>query len=236
MVFPRSKLSNRMLPSANWSIWAPSTYKKFDYSIIVQQLESPSHPPLWRLLLTMVRCLEATVLVTFSTTMTHWIHLANTTSYTSTLTASSSTYSRTGFAPGFFFEALRVTVSVTGEYDIRSISNIDAYGSLYRSAFNPSNPMGNLVIQDDSGGGRGQFRITATLQAGVTYILVFTTYAPNEQGPFTVSVTGPTRVGLARIGGSSAATTSASTASPSTTSTRANPTTCESNITLTQSL
>ena len=163
--------------------------------------------------------------------MINRIRLENTTSYSGALTAGSLTYSRTGFAPGFFYEPIRVTVSVTGEYDIQSISNIDAFGCLYRSAFNPFNPLASLVLQDDSGGGRGQFRITTTLQAGITYILVFTTYSPNEQGPFTVTVTGPARVGLARIDGSSTPTTSAGTTSLSTT-TKGNPVTSESDVIL----
>ena len=182
------------------------------------------------------------MLITLFETVTNQIHLDNTTSYSGALTAGSSTFSRANSAPGYFYEPIRVTVSVTGVYNIRSISNIDAYGYLYRSAFNPLNVSAHLVLKDDESGGNRQFLITTTLEAGVTYILVVTTYSPNQQGVFTVTVDGPARLGLTRIDGASTATTSASTASTSTrtaspsTTTKVNPVTSESNVTLAPSL
>ena len=120
-----------------------------------------------------------------------------------------------------------MTVSVTGVYVIRSISSIDAYGSLYQSSFNPLNPSANRVLQNNDDGGREQFLINTTLQAGITYVLVFTTNMPNVQGSFTVTVTGPSRVGLTRMDESS--TVSLAT---STTTTKAAITTSEWNIKL----
>ncbi|CAF3282124.1 unnamed protein product, partial [Rotaria sp. Silwood2] len=41
--------------------------------------------------------------------------------------------------------------------------------------------------------------MTYTLQAGTTYILVFTTYSSNVMTPFSINVVGPTSVCLRRI-------------------------------------
>ncbi|CAF4531578.1 unnamed protein product, partial [Rotaria sp. Silwood2] len=41
--------------------------------------------------------------------------------------------------------------------------------------------------------------MTYTLQAGTSYILVFTTYSSNVMTPFSINVVGPTSVSLRRM-------------------------------------
>ena len=82
---------------------------------------------------------------------------------------------------------------MTGVYTVRSSSLIDAYGYLYQSTFNLGNLSENYLTEDDDSAGAGQFRLVFTGQPGATYVLVFTTFAADVQGPFTVTVTGPAR-------------------------------------------
>lgn len=110
------------------------------------------------------------------------------------LTAASATNTRKGGAGVFFYQPIRITVPLAGVYTIRSSSNvIDAYGYLYQGSFNLGNLSENLLMEDDDSDGSGQFRIVFSGQPGITYVLVFTTFSSNVQGPFTVTVTGPAR-------------------------------------------
>lgn len=115
--------------------------------------------------------------------------------YSSALTGSNEKF------PGTqkYYEAIQITVNTTGYYTLKSLENIDGYGYLYRSYFNPSNPSYNLLAQDDQNGGNNQFSIQYYLEAGVTYILVFTTYQAGVTGSFSIVVNGPDVVELERI-------------------------------------
>ncbi|CAF4849618.1 unnamed protein product, partial [Rotaria sp. Silwood2] len=87
----------------------------------------------------------------------------------------------------------------TGNYTLRSNCVIDTYGYLYVNNFNPYDVSSNLVKCDDDAGGNFQFSMTYTLQAGTSYILVFTTYSSNVMTPFSINVVGPTSVSLRRM-------------------------------------
>ncbi|CAF2531012.1 unnamed protein product [Rotaria sp. Silwood2] len=128
-----------------------------------------------------------------------------TTSYSSVLNSDSSTFTRNGGSGSFYYEALQVAVNTTGNYTLESNCVIDTYGYLYVNNFNPYDVSSNLVKSDDDAGGNFQFSMTYTLQAGTTYILVFTTYSSNVMTPFSVNVVGPTSVCLRRINITSAA-------------------------------
>ena len=67
-------------------------------------------------------------------------------------------------------------------------------GYLYKSSFDPSNPMKNLIAFDDNGGIETQFRIQVSLQSRSTCILVVTTHHPSQIGIFWMSASGPDRV------------------------------------------
>ena len=112
----------------------------------------------------------------------------------SALTAASSVFTRKDGAGVYFYQSIRLTASVTGLYVIRSSGTADVYGYLYQSSFNMLRPFENLLAEDDETGESWQFRIAASIQASNTYILVFTTYAPNTQATFAVTVTGPALV------------------------------------------
>ena len=81
-----------------------------------------------------------------------------------------------------------LNITVTGTYSCASISSMGTYGYLYANQIDRSNLSANLVA---SNGGTGQFQITFTLQAGVRYIFIFTTYYPSTTGSFSLSVSGP---------------------------------------------
>jgi hypothetical protein len=117
------------------------------------------------------------------------------TNYSSALTNTSATYSRDGYSRNYYYEAIQINVSTTGNYTIKSNSAIDTYGYLYENNVTASNI---LAFNDDSDD-TVQFTITYTLQAGRTYIVIFTTYDPGVTGSFSLIVSGPARVSLVRI-------------------------------------
>lgn len=112
--------------------------------------------------------------------------------YSSILTVNSSkmsSYSR-------YYEAIHISVNVSGHYTIRSEETLDGLGHLYQDYFNPSDERQNLLAADDQSGGNNQFNISVYLTAGTSYVLVFTTYGANIVGPFSIVVSGPATVGL----------------------------------------
>jgi hypothetical protein len=52
----------------------------------------------------------------------------------------------------------------------------------------------NLITSDNNSGGNKQFLFTASLQLGVVYILLVTTYNANVTGSYIVNVSGPSNV------------------------------------------
>ena len=114
--------------------------------------------------------------------------------YSGALTAANTAYTRKGGAGVYFYQAISITVPMTGVYTVRSSSSIiDAYGYLYQHHFNLGNLLENYLMEDDDSGGDQQFRMVFSGQPGTTYVLVFTTFASDVQGAFTVTVTGPAR-------------------------------------------
>lgn len=90
------------------------------------------------------------------------------------------------------YQAIEIIVNTTGTYNIRSLSNIDTVGYLYKGQFDPSNVSLNLIADNDDYQGNNQFYISAYLQAGVRYTLIVTTYGQALiTGPFSVIVSGP---------------------------------------------
>jgi hypothetical protein len=120
--------------------------------------------------------------------------------YLSVLTANSSTYSRTGCdTSNYHYEAIRVNVAKTGEYNLRSNSRIDTVGYIYKDNFNLVDPSENLLSQNDNGCVERQFKLNVNLQVGTTYILFVTTSSPNITGAFSILAYGPSTVSLSRI-------------------------------------
>lgn len=133
------------------------------------------------------------------------------TSYSSTLSASSSIFTRSGSSGTFYFEAVQVTVTTGGTYTFQSGSGMDDYGYLYQGSFSSSSPGNNIITSDDDSGGSNRFRFSQSLQAGTTYILVITTYGSGSVGSISVTVSGPAQVSLTRLNTGSGSSTPTST-------------------------
>ncbi|CAF3747059.1 unnamed protein product [Rotaria magnacalcarata] len=70
--------------------------------------------------------------------------------YSSSFTANSPTYCRITCTNGqFYYNILTVSVTKAGKYKFTSESNIDTYGYIYNSSFNPANPRLNLLAEDN---------------------------------------------------------------------------------------
>lgn len=120
--------------------------------------------------------------------------------YSSELTLSGPTYSRTGCFEGrYFYEAIEVKVVKTGNYSLGTNSTMDTYGYIYKNDFNSFHPFMNLLLEDDQSYRNDQFKLVTRLQINITYILVVTTYFPSVTGVFSVLVIGPNNVILNRI-------------------------------------
>jgi len=108
------------------------------------------------------------------------------------LTTGDRIFSRPGSAlSAYYYEAIHIIVGTTGIYNLTSYSGMDTYGFLYNGTFNSSNPLENLISQDDETGGNNQFKLTLFLETGVLYTLVVSTYGPVTIGPFSVVASGP---------------------------------------------
>ncbi|CAF1093191.1 unnamed protein product [Adineta ricciae] len=109
-----------------------------------------------------------------------------------TLTTRSPTFSPSFLSSGkHYFNHIRISVSTSGTYRFQSVSSLDTYGLFYESYMSVSNPLLNLLENDDDGNGNGQFRISVSLQSSQTYYLVVTTYYSRETGSFRVDASGP---------------------------------------------
>ena len=117
--------------------------------------------------------------------------------YSSELTINDGKYIRDGAPSGsnYYYATVEVRVNTTGTYTFTSSSSIDdTFGYLYQGNFYPTYPSINIVATDDDSAGQGQFQLIATLRSDITYILVFTTFAENKVGSFSIVASGPDNV------------------------------------------
>ncbi|UJR06811.1 hypothetical protein I4U23_011098 [Adineta vaga] len=112
--------------------------------------------------------------------------------YSSALTYSSSMYCRADVCSGspYYYQAIKINISINGLYNIASNSNMDTYGYLYNGTFDSLFPSQNLILQNDDGAANNQFGFGYFLQFTGTYIVVVTTYYKNITGPFLLIVNG----------------------------------------------
>jgi len=96
----------------------------------------------------------------------------------------------------YYFESIQVNVLIKGTYIFTSNSSINTYGYLYDDQFNPADLSLKLISENDDSNGQGQFRITAILQTGQTYILVVTTFSPSITGEFSIVSSGLATVNM----------------------------------------
>lgn len=116
------------------------------------------------------------------------------TAYDSSLTSYSDTYSRPGADGDVAYQRFLITTEVSGTYTFYTDSALDTYGYLYTPIFDKTSPQLNLIASDDDSAGAVQFLISYKLEAGRRYELIATTYSPNQLGPFTLIIRGPTSV------------------------------------------
>ncbi|CAF3518604.1 unnamed protein product [Rotaria sp. Silwood2] len=120
--------------------------------------------------------------------------------YSGNLSLSSPKFVRPNGGGGiYYYEAIQMTVSISGIYNFTSSSSMDTFGCLYNNPIDLSYPLQNLITTDDDGNGGQQFRITYNLRAGYTYVLIVTTFDTAVRGIFSVTATGPTRLNLVSI-------------------------------------
>ena len=118
-----------------------------------------------------------------------------TSNYSSALTTEFPTFARPGTSTAnYHYEAIQVIVFTTDTYTFNSVGSFDTFGYLYNDPFDSSNPSQNLIVQDDQSDGNNQFQMTATLQAGVPYVLVVSMYGPYGVGSYSVTTSGPDNV------------------------------------------
>jgi hypothetical protein len=97
-----------------------------------------------------------------------------------------------------YYQAIEMLVNTSGYYDIRSLSNIDTYGCLYRGNYNPLDSSNQIICNDDYL--QNQFRLLYFLEAGVSYTLLFTTYGQGITGSYSVVAYGPDQVKFNPVG------------------------------------
>ncbi|CAF2210273.1 unnamed protein product [Rotaria magnacalcarata] len=98
------------------------------------------------------------------------------------------------------YQAVLVTVSMTGMYTFKISSSIDTYGYLYNEPFNSSDRYRNLIIYNGDNDGNLQFQINASLQSSHSYVLVVTTHRKTVTGRFLIEAVGPEQLKLTTYG------------------------------------
>jgi len=119
--------------------------------------------------------------------------------YSSALTTDSQIYSRTCRISNYYYETIQVNAASTGVYSLSGTSRVGIYGYIYKDNFNPLNPFENLCSENGVNCGDRQFMLTTILETGTTYILVVTTFSPNDTGNFSIFVSGPNNISLNHI-------------------------------------
>ena len=119
--------------------------------------------------------------------------------YSSMLNSSSQTYARINCKIwNYYYEAIQVNVDESDYYTVRSESNINTYGYIYKDNFDPNNPFVHLHLKNDDCD-KNQFKLFTHLESNTTNILVVTTFTQETIGAFSILVSGPKNVTLKRI-------------------------------------
>ncbi|CAF4015286.1 unnamed protein product, partial [Adineta steineri] len=119
--------------------------------------------------------------------------------YSSELTEDHQKYSGECDERNYFYETIQIDIVASGFYIIAGTSSFFLYGYIYKDSFDPFNPSVNLILKDDDGCARRQFKLTVNLVVNVKYILVVTKSSSDTTGPFSVIVSGPANTTVERI-------------------------------------
>jgi hypothetical protein len=96
-----------------------------------------------------------------------------------------------------YFNTFTFTVTTTGSYTLNGCATstyTDMHASIYQTSFNPASPATNFLLANDDGNGANcglGSRLTLTLTAGVTYVLVTGTFGDTRVLDFDWTYTGP---------------------------------------------
>lgn len=115
------------------------------------------------------------------------------------LTKESPIYSRECSRENYRYETIEINVQQDGSYTFNSNASILLYGYIYINDFDPSYPDKNLLTQSGFDCDKFYFQLGSYLKINTIYILVITTFNPQEIGSFTLNVTGPNNVTLNQI-------------------------------------
>jgi M6 family metalloprotease-like protein len=88
------------------------------------------------------------------------------------------------------YDAMRFTVSTTGEYTLTSTAEWNNYLFLYSNAFDPARQLSNVLLGNDDFGPIGVAGFTTTLTAGTPYFLVTTGYTNSNFGFYSLNISG----------------------------------------------
>lgn len=122
--------------------------------------------------------------------------------FSGSLSAADPTYNRTlsgnsptslsGVGTAVSYDVYAFSVTAAGSYVMETLSAAftpstpeDTFITLYQSAFNPANPLANVLQADDDSGPGGLSTITRALSSGVDYFLVVTSFSNNQFGDYT---------------------------------------------------
>lgn len=109
------------------------------------------------------------------------------TTYSSILNEQSLKYAREQCKSSrYYYEAIAISVSISGSYIFSSNSSMDTIGFIYENYFDPYYPDRNHLFRNDQGCVNNQFKLVYNLNSNKTYILVVTTTDPDTIGSFRI--------------------------------------------------
>lgn len=118
--------------------------------------------------------------------------------YTSELTKDTQVYPRVCANGNYHYETLQIKVEYSSSYSFDSRSNIGLYGLIYENDFDPVNLTRNLIAESNTAC-LNRFGLAAYLHSNAIYILLVTTFEPNQRDPFTVLISGANNVSVKQI-------------------------------------
>ncbi|CAF1309186.1 unnamed protein product [Adineta ricciae] len=90
-----------------------------------------------------------------------------------------------------YYQAILISVDISGGYSIASNSSMDTLGYLYNTTFNSTKPKENLIDSNDDDGGNRQFMFIVMLHSGINYTVVIATYSEDVIGSYDILAEGP---------------------------------------------
>ncbi|CAF0853836.1 unnamed protein product [Adineta steineri] len=120
--------------------------------------------------------------------------------YLLSLTSNSSTYFQNCSELYSYYEAIQMNATITGYYTFLINSEMKTmYAYIYTNNFNPFDVTKNMLRHNGDFNNRGQFQLTAALQANMKYVFVMTTSALNVTGNVSIQVSGRSQIDFDRI-------------------------------------